>query len=201
MSQVPVKPEEGAQLGQLLRMVTGFSATRTDGWAVLLARSVTGDFVVQADAAPEKLAAALEKILRKDCGLAVSLKVQEDEQNVYRLSGKYEAHPLPGRKNNEIEIYASQLGDRATGGGGSGSLLEFADHVEGFIEAPVVLEGVAGTPKVVEWHFNYRSPVTELQRAQDHDPVAVTENIADQTGLSVKYEKRRIKVLVVEEDE
>jgi hypothetical protein len=161
---------------------------------------VTGDFVVQVGAEPEKLAVALEKILRRDCGLAVSVKVQEDERIAHVLSGKYDAHPRPDRKNNQIEIYATELGDRTTGGGGSGTLAEMCNHVEGFIEEPVIVEEVTGAPREVEWHYNSRSVFTKRQAAEDHDADAVTRNIAAQTGLTVTLERRKIKVLVVAED-
>jgi len=200
MCQLPIKSEEGTDLGHVLRVVIGFNAARTDGRGEVLGRKVTGDFVVQVGVEPEKLAAALETILRKDCGLAVSVKVEEDERVVHVLSGKYAAQPLPGRKDIQIEIYGTELGDRTTGGGASGTLAELCNHVEGFIEEPVILEEVTGTPKVIEWHYNSRSPATKRQVAEDHDADAVTRNIAAQTGLSVNLERRRIKILVVEED-
>jgi hypothetical protein len=81
---------------------------------------------VRAGADAEKVAAALEKILRKECDLPVSLAVQEVERDVYVLSGKYEAKPLADRKKNQIEVYGFQLTDRTTGGGGSGTLQEMA---------------------------------------------------------------------------
>jgi hypothetical protein len=201
MHQVPVQPEKGTTLGQLLHMTTGFHQTRIDATGPVLAQPVTGDFVVRAGAAPEKVAAALETILRRDCEVAVSLKVVEDERHIYVVSGKYKAEPLPDRKENEIEVFAIQTSGRDGGGGGTGTLAEFASHVEGFINAPVALEEVAGAPRKVEWHFNFRSPFTDAQFAQDHDAETVMNNIASQTGLTVKLEKRKFKVLVVEEAE
>lgn len=200
MQTVPVKPDEGVQLSQLLRMVTGFNAARTDGDGVL-ARKVTGDFVIQAGADPERLAGALEKILRRECNVAVSIKVEEQEQVVYVFSGRYKARPLPDRKHNQVEIYAFQLGDRREGGGGTGSFAELADHLEGFIGQPVVLEDVADAPKVVEWHYNEGGRKIAGNRNPDRDADPVTENVAVQTGLRVGLETRKIKILVVKEVE
>jgi RNA polymerase sigma factor (sigma-70 family) len=196
MHQVPVMSDEGATLGQVTHMTTGFGHTRTEGDADLLALKVTGDFVVRADAQPEKVAAALQTILRKECGLNLSLTVQEHERDVYVLSGKYEAKPLPNRKKHQIEVYAVKLMDQTTGGGGSGNLQEMADHLESFIEGRVAIGAVAGAPKEVEWHYNY-TPSTEQERVQD--AVAVMKNITAQTGLIAKLEKRKIKVLVVKQ--
>jgi len=89
------------------------------------------------------------------------------------------------------------LTDRNTGGGGSGDLREMAEHVEGWVEFPVVLGEVENAPKSVSWHYNYRSPFTKEQHAEDKDPAAVLQNIALQTGLTVKKEKRPIAVLAV----
>jgi hypothetical protein len=180
-------------------MTTGFNTTRMDAWAVVLTRKVTGDFVVLADADPKGVAAALEKILRKECDLAVSLEVQEDERDVYVLSGKYEAKPLAKRKRNRIEVYAIELTDPKKGAGGSGSLQEMAEAIEDFIEVPLAIGEITGAPREVEWHINYRSPFTDSVRAQDRDAEVVMEKIAAQTGLTVKLEKRKIKVLVVKE--
>jgi RNA polymerase sigma factor (sigma-70 family) len=201
MQTTPIKPDVGARLAQLLHVTTGFGSPRTQGDADLLDRKVTGDFVVRAGADPTKVAAALAKILRKECGLSVSLAVQEVERDVYVLSGKYEAKPLADRKKNQIEVYSFDLTNRRTGGGGSGSLSEMADHVEGFIESPIVVGEVKGAPKTVEWHYNSRSPFTAQEWAQDHDAEAVMRNISAQTGLTAKREKRKIKVLMVKKPE
>jgi len=201
MQNTPVKPDEGVRLVQLIRMTTGFGHTRTEGDAGLLEQKVTGDFVVRADADPAKVAAALEQILRNECGLKVSLAVQEVERDVYVLSGQYEAKPLPDRRKDLIEIYGFELTDRKTGGGGSGNLQELADHIEGFIEGRVAVGEVQGAPKKVEWHFNYRSPFTAQQRAQDTDAESVMKNITTQTGLTAKLEKRKITVLAVKKGE
>ncbi|HEV3445358.1 MAG TPA: hypothetical protein VG099_11995, partial [Gemmataceae bacterium] len=201
MQNTPIQPDVGGTLGQLIHMTTGFGHTRTEGEAELLDRKVTGDFVVRASADPAKVAAALEKILRKECHLRVSLAVQEVERDVYVLSGKYEAKPLAGRKKNLVEVYSFELTDRTTGGGGSGALQVMADHIEGFIEGRIAIGAVTGAPKEVEWHFNYRSPVTDAERAQDHDAEAVMKNITAQTGLTVNLEKQKIKVLVVKNAE
>jgi hypothetical protein len=201
MQRTPVQPNDGVTLVQLLHMTTGFGHNRTEGDAELLGRKVTGDFVVRAGADPEKVAAALEKMLRKG-DLPASLRVQEVERDVYVLSGKYEAKPLADRKKNQIEVYGFELmTDRTTGGGGSGTLQAMADNVEGFIEGRVAIGEVTGAPKEVEWHYNYRSPVTDAERAQDHDAEAVMKNIAAQTGLTVNLEKRKIKVLMVKNAE
>jgi len=198
---VPVEPEVGGTLLQVATMTTGFPHTRVEGDDALLEQKVTGDFVVRAGADPEKVAAALEKVLRKECERSVSLAIKEVERKAYVLSGKWDAKPLPDRKEHEIEVYGFELTDRAVGGGGTGDLATMVAHTEGFINVPIVLGKIEGAPKRVEWHYNARSPFTEAQRAQDTDPESVMRNLAAQTGLTVVSEKRAIKVLVVRKGE
>jgi hypothetical protein len=194
---VPVPPDKGVTLGRLIAMVSRYSRARLDAADETLETRVTGDWSVRADADPSKLAAALEKILQAECGLTVAVAVKEAERDVYVLSGKYTAKPLPERKENAVEVYARELTDRTTGGGGRGTLEELAASVEGWVEAPVILEKVEGAPKAVEWHFNFRSPFTAAEHAEDTDPEAVMKNIAAQTGLTAKREKRAIQVWTV----
>jgi hypothetical protein len=106
MQNTPVKPDDGVRLVQLLHMTTGFGHTRTEGDAGLLEEKVTGDFVVRAGADPEKVAVTLEKILRKECHLQVSLTVKEVERAVYVVSGNrltsVDSGALFGRRNKLV---------------------------------------------------------------------------------------------------
>ncbi len=192
-----VKPDVGVSLARVLDATVGLARIRIEGEEDLLERKITGDFVVRAGANPDKLIVALEKLLRKECDFPVSLAYVEKERDVYVLSGKYEPTPLADRKKNEIEVYGFALTNRDTGGGGSGSLQEMADHVEGWINTRIAVEKIDGAPKKVQWHFNFRSPFTDAEHAADKNPPAVMNNIAAQTGLTVKLENRKVKVLEV----
>src|SRR5262249_28021862 len=142
-------------------------------------------------------AAALEKILRKECGVQLSLSVIEVKRNVYVLSGNYATKPLKDRPKDLVEIYASELTDRSIGGGGSGSLEELASNLEAFVVVPVILGDVSGSPRRVEWHFNARVPATDKQRMEDTNPESVMKHVTEQTGLTVRREVRKIAVLTI----
>ena len=199
---VPVQPDTGVGLDGLLGATIGFPATRMrfDAFADAAETKVTGDWVVRAGTDPDKLVAALEQILRKECGLKVSLAFKDEEREVYVLSGKYVAKPLPGRKENEIEIYAVELSETNGGLGNANNPRDLARAVEGWIEIPIELGTIEGAPKHMTFRINVRTPTTVVSNAEDKDPTKVLENIAAQTGLTAKKEKRTIKVLVVKKD-
>lgn len=191
----PIKSDEGVRLAQVINLTTGLAPNRIEGDAELLEAKVTGDFVVRVGADPEKLAAALERILRKECGLNASLTVREVERKAYVLSGKYQSNPLPNRKKDFVELYGLELTEG--GGGANGGLRELAENAERFTGVPVILGEVDGAPPRVGWHFNARSPATPEEQAQDSDPESVMKNITAQTGLTAKREQRKVKVLTV----
>lgn len=199
---VPVQPDTGVGLDGLLRATIGFPATRMrfDAFADANETNVTGDWVVRDGADPDKLVAALEQILRKECGLKVSLAFKDEEREVYVLSGKYVAKPLPGRKENEIEIYAVELSEANGGLGNANNPRDLARAIEGWIEVPIELGTIEGAPKRMTFRINVRTPTTVVSNAEDKDPTKVLENFAAQTGLTAKKEKRKIKVLVVKKD-
>jgi hypothetical protein len=201
---LPVKPDVGVGLGHLIDMVAGTPRTRVQCPADLLEEKVTGDFVVRDGATADQIMAQLQPILNRDCKLAVTFKFKEADEDVLLLSGKYAAKPLEGRGRNEIEIFATHLLDRDTGGGGSGGFDAFLAALERHIGKPVAADNIEGRPKMVSWHFNVRSPrLVDPGKgidtfAEDTDAPAVLGNIAAQTGLSVKTEKRKMRVMVVQ---
>ncbi len=199
--QTRCAPDDGVTLQFLLSTVAGHTRTRIESDEPFLQQKVTGDFITRTGADPEKLTAQLNEILRKELELPVKLSFQDIEEEVFVLSGKYEAKPLEDRKANEIEVYAVRLIDRKIGGGGSGTFREMTDAVERHVNRPIVLEMIDGQPKRVVWHFNFARPPTPQIEAQERDAETLLANIAAQTGLTVKTEKRKVRKLVVEQSE
>jgi hypothetical protein len=120
-----------------------------------------------------------------------------------RLTGKYKGKPLEGSEV-DVEVYAGHLTDRKTGGGGSGTLKEMVAAVERHVNRHIVLGKVENLPGRVNWHFNVRSPMIRDPAKgidtyrEDTNPAAVLHNMAEQTGLTVTTEKRKVRILVVE---
>src|SRR5262249_34865990 len=205
---LPVKSSDGIALDRLLDMTAGIARTRLEGPDELLERKVTGDFVVRAGATPDQIVGQLQTILQKQCELPVAFKFKEVEEPVFVLSGKYEAHPLDGRDKDHIEIYAGHLVDPKFGGGSGGDSFDnFLGAVERHIGRRVVADKIEGLPKRVSWHYNVRDPMIKDPNrgidtyAEDTNPDAVLENFARRTGLVVKTEKRKVRVLVAEKAE
>jgi hypothetical protein len=194
-----VKPEQGIPIDRLIDLAAGIPATRIEGLEKLLVTKATGDFVVRDGATPDQIVTQLETILKRECGLAASFQLKDAEQEVFVLEGKYEAKPLDGRKKNEIEVYAQHLADRKfVGGGTTGTFEEFLAHLERHVRVPVLAGKIEGLPKNVRWHYNVRENGNGKTSAEDTNAATVLDNIASQTGLTVKTEKKKVRVLVVE---
>jgi uncharacterized protein (TIGR03067 family) len=198
---MPTKADEGVPLECLLDMTLKFPKTRLEADKTTLDRKVTGDFVVRAGAEPEKVAAQLEALLRKELDLPVKFTFKDAEEEVFVLSGKYAAKPLADRKADQIEVYAKELTDRTTGGGGTGTLAEMAAATERHVGKRIVLDKVEGEPAKVSWHYNGPSVATQQKPNDARNAPRVLANIAEQTGLTVTAEKRKARVLVVEHAE
>lgn len=199
--QTRCEPNEGVSLGFVLDTVLGISKSRVEVEGVSLNEKVTGDFVVRVGADREKMAAQLEMMLRKEVGLPVRFTFKEVEEEVFVLSGKYAAKPLEDRKADEIEVYAVRLIERTVGGGGSGDFQFMIDAIERHTGRPILLDKIDGLPKAVRWHFNFRDPLNKQMEAQERDAAILLDNIAAQTGLTVKAEKREMRKLVIEHAE
>lgn len=193
---IAIKPDVGVTLTVLLGSILGQQRPMIEVADELLERKVTGDYIVREGADPEKIIVNLEKILRKECELPVSLAFRDVEKDVYVLSGKYESKPLTGRKKNEIAV-ASELGDQFGGGSFSSSFQAAIACVEDWIGVRIVLGEIEDAPKNVDCLIYQPSINTKEEWAKAKNPKTVMNAIAAQTGLSVKLEKRKVKVLEV----
>src|SRR5262249_44757598 len=71
--------------------------------------TVHGDFVIRKNAPLDKLAAQLGTIFRDQCKVEVDLKVVEEVQDVFVVSGKFELKPPAWRGNKKLlDVYATE---------------------------------------------------------------------------------------------
>jgi RNA polymerase sigma factor (sigma-70 family) len=197
------KPASGRDLVDLLTVLPGIWPQEVEGDTELRAGRVKADFVVRDGAAPAAVVARLQEILNREFDIPVKLTLKEEQREVFVLSGKYTFRPAgPARAANHIELYAEKLGNPRIGGGGSGNAREFAQWLGRFVNRRVVLGKTAGLPARLSWHDNNpEKAFTQQEWEEAHAAGPVLKHVAEQTGLSVRAEKRRARVLVVEKKE
>jgi hypothetical protein len=179
-----------------------FHPVEVDGDRRLLDTIVDGDFIFRGGVPDERMAAQLETVLRRDAKLPVRLAIRQVERDVVVAMGKYQYHPLPGRSNNQVEIYGREYVEHSGAGGGSGDFATFLKWVAGWIERPVVAGEVEGAPAgQMSWNYHARSPSTAVMRLEDHDEVAVLQHMTEQTGLTFERQRVPVRTLIVERAE
>src|SRR5262249_11734390 len=117
-----------------------------------------------------------------------------------------------GRAQNHIDIYARELlvpdlppakdpGPLAVPYG-RGTLAEMAYWLGRFVDRRVVLGKVEGAPEQVSWTAHppglFWPGATPEEWEATHDFDSVLKHVTEQTGLTVREETHRVRVLVVE---
>ena len=160
--------------------------------------NITGDFVVNTKASQPRILARLEKLFNDQSEQKLSMKFRDMEREVYVARGEFKFKPIDP-DNKKIEIYGERLNtDPSRGGGGSGKLDKMLEWVGMWIEEPVLGELESPSKERVSWHYNLESPFTEEQQRQAKNPELVLKHVSEQTGLTFKKEKRKLRTLVVE---
>jgi RNA polymerase sigma factor (sigma-70 family) len=205
----PRNPPAGQSVESLLRILAGVAPEEVEGdrelrWKTL----IQGDFVVRDGADPAKIVARLEEILTREHKLPVTLTLTEADRTVYVLGGKYAFKPAAeGRPANHVDLYADELRlpEPPTVGDGprpGATFAEFTDALGRFLDRRVVLGKVEGLPEEISWtgHFADLIPpgVTPEAWEAAHAPGPVLKRVTEQTGLTVREETRRVRVLTVE---
>jgi hypothetical protein len=191
----------GYQAHDLIQYLLKIFPQDLEGDKRLAEMTMAGDFVARADADIEQYRAALEKIISEAAGGPVVLRFAEVERPAVVFSGTWRAKN-PDRGPNDlraqkIELYGAHLDERDGGGGGSGSIGEFASYAGSWIDRTVIVEAL-GPPERLSWHYNGHGDWTEESRRQAHDLKLVCEHIQEQTGLSWKEETRKMRRLFLE---
>ncbi len=165
-----------------------------EGDETLLSKGIAADFVVRDEAPPEKIVEQLAAILKEKFNLPVKISINTEPREVFVLRGTYK--PIPASAGL-LEIYGHEIIAPDLGGGGDGTFRELLGRVGDWIKRRIVAE-VEGAPDHVSWHFNWRAPFTKELLAEDQNPDSVIKHLAEQTGLKVSKEKRRVRVFTIE---
>jgi RNA polymerase sigma factor (sigma-70 family) len=194
-------PARGQGVEGLLRALAGIVPEEVEGDRGLRWNSlVAGDFVVRRGVTAAKVVARLEEILNQEFNLPITLTLRQADRTVYVLEGKYQFTPAaPGQAKDHIELYARELipdlapppGRPAPGA----TFPEFVNQLGRFVDRRVVLGKAEGLPAKVTWHENEVGP--EAWEAA-HAAGPVLKRVTEQTGLTVRQETHRVRVLTVE---
>jgi hypothetical protein len=177
--------------------------------------TVHGDFVVRRNAPLDKLAPQLEAILRDQCKVDVGLRVVEEMQEVFVVSGKFELKPPPWQTKKMLDIYAMDEGvnkdfdyfdhkkrqayiGRVSSIQYGGLPIDFIRFLGSRLNTRMLWEGEVPYEPKFSWnsHTIGVNP-TEQEKADDKDPEKVLKHATEQTGLTFKKEKRKVPVLVL----
>lgn len=162
------------------------------------------DVVLKQKAAPSDLIAALQNELKAKLGVDVTLKFEEAEREVVVIGGKHTLNPPPaetpdGRVIGKASVVHFVAEDKVEHPNGlHGDTRAFRGELAKFVGQPVVDESdLAKNVVPVHMMFHWRQPATAKTNAEDRDPAKVIKNLEEQTGLTFKLEKRKVRVLVV----
>lgn len=191
---------DGTNLGTAIRMLLRVYPQEIIWGDGLESLNITGDFVVDTKASQPRILARLEKLFNDQSEQKLSMKFRDIERDVYIAGGDFEFKPIdPVQK--QIEIYGKRLNtNRSRGGGGSGNVDEFLEWVGMWIEEPVIGELDTPSKEYFRWHYNdgRDKEGTEEDRLQAKDPELVLKHVTEQTGLTFKKEKRKVRTLFIE---
>ena len=181
--------------------------------------TVNGDWIVRKDAPMEKLAPQLEAILRNECKVGITLKVEMVEQDVFVVGGSFKLKPPEWREKKVrdrtvLDIYASEEWlnknfdhfdqEKMHDPSGIVASLQYSGTPTGYIRFlgdRIKTRIVWDQPLPVEPKFSWNNHLlinpTAQEELDDHDPEKVLKHATEQTGLTFKKEKRKVPVLVL----
>jgi hypothetical protein len=167
-----------------------------EGDTELLRQHIDGEFVVRTGVPPEKLVPRLEQILREELDLPIHLALTQEEREVIVVGGKYKSKPRADRNTNMVDLFAVAPRNDTEAGGGNGTFDEFLKATGSYISRRLVSDLAAKPRGQITWYYHNR---VEVLPGPDPnlDADGVLKNVAAQTGLTFKPEKRKVRVLLV----
>jgi RNA polymerase sigma factor (sigma-70 family) len=170
-----------------------------DGLALVEARQIRADFVIREGATQQRIIQQLGVILRGDLKTPVKLNYKEVEREVLVASGTFKTEaPLGDMQGTPLQLFGT-LPIRKGKGLKSGS----SDY-RGMLDQIALLTGRQVINEVKDSQAHGRTwyewdPADHLDVKDDMK--TLLDRVTAQTGLTFKQEKRRVKVLFVEQTE
>jgi hypothetical protein len=194
-------------IGELITNILNVYPQDLEGDSILAQQLIPGDFAISGDprnSDVQKLSSGLATLLTEAMGHKVTLTFRQVQRPIIVLRGKWQARNTDGTQVHFgkgefqiIQIYGLELNpNHACGGGGSGTVDQFAQWLGRWINRSVIIEST-GAPAEVSWNEN--GQVAAAAQAHAHDWDLVLNNIYQQTGLIWKQETRKVNRLFLEQ--
>ncbi len=197
----PGGDEPGWPLRKFLEHGMGILDQEIEGDKTLLSTLVDADIVVRKKADEKQLLKDLQSELLDKCGVRVKFDLREEEREVVIATGKYTLKRGADGELPIVDVYASNTLEEPSSTHSSGTEKLLA-HLGEFIGRRVIDQtDVPSRDVALKHRYHQRRPVTPETTAADTDPEKVLKNVAEQTGLTFKTEKRKVRVLFIEKDE
>ncbi len=165
------------------------------------------DILIRSEAPRDKLIPALDKAFDEELKAKFRMDWKEVEKEVWVASGKVNVKPRVWRKANQVDVYSNEdnvqkktfdHANNLTPGHETGNAKQLLKFLQDSLQTHLIWTDDTPPEKpTFDWTCHWLKNPTFEARSVDRDPVKVLKNVADQTGLTFKKEKRKVPMLVI----
>jgi hypothetical protein len=165
--------------------------------AKLLDTAVLGDWLIRKDAPPADRAAALQRILRDECKLHVTIGRRRVADEVIVVTG---AARMPAKG---VQLYSDRLNrDDDPAYADTGDFGRFLVNLAGLIDRQPINESSTPADAPVTWSSHSSAWVYDMAPKREAAKIdLLLANVAKQTGLTLRRETRQVDRWFVTSDE
>lgn len=187
------------RLRDVLGFVVKLGSGEFEGPAALLDRPIPGDWIFRQGTSREDLLKAMEAILAVELKMPVRFAPREVEREVIVARGRYRFHPLGDRPGERFVHLGTEALPPQNGGGGSGTLRRMLDWL-GDRVGRVVVDETGSSNESVQWRDHLARTMNEMASDTEAGRALLgrmLENVAKQTSLSFRVERRKVRVWAI----
>jgi RNA polymerase sigma factor (sigma-70 family) len=196
----------GPELRSVFAPILGLEDQEVEGDPDLLRFPMKADFLVRDGVPPRGLLKPLEEILLRDFDMPARLTLSEEVRDTIVMRGRYAFHPASQQARDaaalanpdRIEVYAHEVGDPRFPGNDNvvtGWFASFPGLLAGHIGLRVIDETEAPPRSPLAFHIT-GSRLPEPIGAEEREPTL--KHLTEQTGLTFRAERRKVRVLRVD---
>ena len=191
--------DENQELETVLHNMLGLKRYEFEGSQSVLRTKVAGDWIVRSDATPQQRVQALGSILQTQMGMNIMIEKRNVEREVIVATGQFALTPLPDPPeakdypNSAIYIYTDNLRTQKWMGNSGGSTVDqFLNFLGDEINTQIINQSEPAGNKYLRY-LTYDIPSSGNTADLDR----LLANIAKQTSLQFKRERRRLDIWIV----